>query len=142
MPLAALPVRRRNRRGNSLRLRGRTMIRRFWTVGWLHHHTIPKPKGRRQARCVIMCARKALYLPQSFFTSASIPHRMSRITSFSAALSAAPDLEATGFSPTGLKRLDAALRADVDAEVIPGAVVLVMRAGRLAFFESFGYADR
>jgi CubicO group peptidase (beta-lactamase class C family) len=41
-----------------------------------------------------------------------------------------------------LRRLEAALRADVDAEVIPGAVALVMRAGRLAFFESFGYADR
>ena len=41
-----------------------------------------------------------------------------------------------------MKRLDAALRADVDAEVIPGAVALVMRAGRLAFFEAFGYAER
>ncbi len=67
---------------------------------------------------------------------------MSKPPSFSSALSAAPEPEAAGFSPAGLKRLDAVLRADVDAEVIPGAVVLVMRAGRLAFFESFGYADR
>jgi len=67
---------------------------------------------------------------------------MSKTTSFSAAMSAVPEPEAVGFSPARLRRLDAALRADVDAEVIPGAVALVMRAGRLAFFESFGYADR
>jgi CubicO group peptidase (beta-lactamase class C family) len=67
---------------------------------------------------------------------------MSKTTLFSSALSAAPGPEAAGFSPARLKRLDAALRADVDAEVIPGAVALVMRGGRLAFFESFGYADR
>jgi CubicO group peptidase (beta-lactamase class C family) len=67
---------------------------------------------------------------------------MSKTPSFSAALSSAPEPEAAGFSPGRLKRLDAALRADVDAGVIPGAVALVLRAGRLAFFESFGYADR
>jgi CubicO group peptidase (beta-lactamase class C family) len=67
---------------------------------------------------------------------------MSKTTSFSSALSAAPGPEAAGFSPARLKRLDVALRTDVDAEVIPGAVALVMRAGRLAFLESFGYADR
>jgi len=67
---------------------------------------------------------------------------MSKTTSFSASISAAPEPEAAGFSPGRLTRLDAALRADVDAGIIPGAVALVMRAGRLAFFESFGYADR
>jgi CubicO group peptidase (beta-lactamase class C family) len=67
---------------------------------------------------------------------------MSKTTLFSAALSAAPSPDAAGFSAARLKRLDAALRADVDAGAIPGAVVLVMRSGRLAFFESFGYADR
>src|SRR5260221_7631234 len=67
---------------------------------------------------------------------------MSKPRSFTSALSAAPKPEAAAFSPTRLKRLDAALRADADGEVIPGAVALVMRAGRLAFFESFGYADR
>src|ERR1700692_569945 len=67
---------------------------------------------------------------------------MSKTPAYSSALSAAPEPEAAGFSPTRLKRLDAALRADVDAEVIPGAVALVMRAGRLAFSEPFGCADR
>jgi len=67
---------------------------------------------------------------------------MSKTTSFSSALSATPEPQAAGFSPAGLARLGAALRADVDAGVIPGAVTLVMRAGRLAFLESFGYADR
>jgi len=67
---------------------------------------------------------------------------MSKASSFSSVLGAAPTPEAAGFSPIGMKRLDAALRADVDAEVIPGAVALVMRAGRLAFFEAFGYAER
>src|SRR5882762_1620502 len=89
-----------------------------------------------------VCPRGTIFSLELFHQPGSIPYRMSKIRSFSAALSAAPDVEAAGFSPTRLKRLDAALRADVDAEVIPGAVVLVMRAGRLAFFESFGYADR
>jgi len=57
---------------------------------------------------------------------------MPEITSFSAALHAAPEPEAAGFSPARLARLGAALRADVDAAVIPGAVVLVMRGGKLA----------
>src|SRR5258707_15327418 len=84
------------------------------------------------------CPRGTIF----FHQPASIPYRMSKTTSFSAAMSAVPEPEAVGFSPARLRRLDAALRADVDAEVIPGAVALVMRAGRLAFFESFGYADR
>src|ERR1700682_2640466 len=61
VPLAAIVDRGRNRRGDSLQLRSRTNIRRFWTVGGLHRHTIPKPRGRRQARCVIICACEALY---------------------------------------------------------------------------------
>jgi CubicO group peptidase (beta-lactamase class C family) len=38
--------------------------------------------------------------------------------------------------------LSGVLRADVDAAVVPGAVALIMRGGKLAYFEAFGYADR
>src|ERR1700730_11934602 len=89
-----------------------------------------------------MCPRGTIFLPYAIHQPASIPYRMSKTPSFSSALSAAPEPGAAGFSPARLKRLDAVLRADVDAEVIPGAVALVMRAGRLAFLDSFGYADR
>ncbi len=54
----------------------------------------------------------------------------------------AADPEAAGFSSSRLARLTAALQADIEAAVIPGAVVLVVRGGNLAYFESFGYADR
>jgi CubicO group peptidase (beta-lactamase class C family) len=50
--------------------------------------------------------------------------------------------EAAGFAPSRLQRLTAALRADSDEGVIPGAVVLILRDGKLAYHEAFGYADR
>jgi Beta-lactamase len=91
-----------------------------------------------------MCACEAVFfcLKHLFTSRRPFPYRMSKTTSFSSALSATPEPKAAGFSPAGLTRLHATLRADVDAGVIPGAVALVMRAGRLAFFESFGYDDR
>jgi CubicO group peptidase (beta-lactamase class C family) len=54
-------------------------------------------------------------------------------------LEPAPD--AAGFSPTRLERLSALLRADTNAAAIPGAVVLIVRDGKTAFFEAFGHAD-
>lgn len=41
-----------------------------------------------------------------------------------------------------LERLSGVLRADVAAAVVPGAVALIMRGGKLAYFEAFGYAER
>jgi CubicO group peptidase (beta-lactamase class C family) len=38
--------------------------------------------------------------------------------------------------------LSDALHADVASGAIPGAVALIIRGGRLAFFEAFGFADR
>jgi CubicO group peptidase (beta-lactamase class C family) len=49
---------------------------------------------------------------------------------------------AAGFDATRLERIGVALRADTDAGVIPGAVALVVRNGRVAYFESFGHADK
>ena len=54
----------------------------------------------------------------------------------------APNPEAAGFSPSRLERLSTVLRADTESAAIPGAVALIMRQGRLAYFEAFGYADR
>ena len=46
------------------------------------------------------------------------------------------------FSAARLQRLSDRLRADVDAQAIPGAVALIIHAGRLAYFEAFGYRNR
>ena len=55
------------------------------------------------------------------------------------------DPEAAGFSAERLHRISDLLRADTaldgTAAHIPGAVALVMRQGRLAYFEAFGFAD-
>src|SRR5260370_42008657 len=59
MPLAAIVARERNRRGDSLRLRSRTRIRRFLTVGGLPRDTIPEPQGRRQRRSGIIWSCEA-----------------------------------------------------------------------------------
>lgn len=49
---------------------------------------------------------------------------------------------ASGFSAPGLEALGAALRADVDAAAIPGAVALIAHRGTVVYHEAFGYADR
>jgi CubicO group peptidase (beta-lactamase class C family) len=50
--------------------------------------------------------------------------------------------ERQGFSPERLARLGTALQQAVEQGEIPGAVVLIARHGRIAYFESFGYRDR
>jgi CubicO group peptidase (beta-lactamase class C family) len=67
---------------------------------------------------------------------------MSDLELLSCEAHAAPTPEAAGFSPSRLERVSAVLRADTDSAAIPGAVVLIVRAGKLAYFEAFGYADR
>ena len=50
--------------------------------------------------------------------------------------------DSSGFFPEGLRYLDSAFQAAVDVGEIPGAVVLVSRRGKIAYFEAFGYRDR
>jgi CubicO group peptidase (beta-lactamase class C family) len=53
-----------------------------------------------------------------------------------------PAPDAAGFSTLRLERLGEVLRADVAAGTIPGAVALIVRNGKLAYHEAFGYAER
>ena len=55
-------------------------------------------------------------------------------------MESAPD--ASGFSAARLERLGDLLRVDSEAAAIPGAVALIVRDGRTAYFEAFGHADR
>jgi hypothetical protein len=41
-----------------------------------------------------------------------------------------------------LTRLTAAFQAEVDKGVIPGAVVLIARKGKVAYFEAIGFQNR
>lgn len=50
--------------------------------------------------------------------------------------------EEVGFSSERLARLTAGLQADVDNKIIPGAVAIVVRKGKVAYFEAIGYRDR
>jgi CubicO group peptidase (beta-lactamase class C family) len=50
--------------------------------------------------------------------------------------------EAVGISSARLKEMSAAFQAGVDKREIPGAVVLVARRGKIAYFETFGFRDR
>jgi CubicO group peptidase (beta-lactamase class C family) len=47
-----------------------------------------------------------------------------------------------GFSTERLKRLSDAFQSDVDKGLIPGAVVLIAKEGKIALFEAFGFQDR
>ena len=50
--------------------------------------------------------------------------------------------ESVGFSSARLKEMSLAFQAGVDKKEIPGAVMLVARQGRIAYFEAFGFRDR
>src|SRR5688500_13608033 len=61
---------------------------------------------------------------------------------FAQSLPRAERAEALGFSSERLKRVSAAFQADVDKGAIPGAVVLIARRGKIAYFQAFGFRDR
>jgi CubicO group peptidase (beta-lactamase class C family) len=47
-----------------------------------------------------------------------------------------------GLSKERLQRISAWIQDDVDKGVVPGAVVMVLRKGKVAYFEAFGYRDK
>ena len=51
------------------------------------------------------------------------------------------DAESVGLSSARLRRIGEALRREVEAGQLPGAVVGIMRAGKLAHLEAVGYRD-
>src|SRR4030043_1051385 len=50
--------------------------------------------------------------------------------------------ESVGLSSERLKRIDAVLKADVEQGKIPGAVLLIARKGKIAYFKSFGIGNK
>jgi len=50
--------------------------------------------------------------------------------------------EAVGFSSERLGRIDAVLTADIDRGKIEGAVVLIARKGKIAYFKNFGMRNK
>jgi CubicO group peptidase (beta-lactamase class C family) len=50
--------------------------------------------------------------------------------------------EQLGLSWDRLERISATFREDVDRELIPGAVLLIARGGRIGYAEAFGWRDR
>src|SRR5262245_40738861 len=49
--------------------------------------------------------------------------------------------ESVGLSSARLRRIGEALRRDIEAAQLPGAVVGIMRGGKLAHLEAVGYRD-
>lgn len=58
------------------------------------------------------------------------------------ALPPAPSPAAAGFSAARLQRLTNKFEGDVRSGAIPGAVVLIVRNGKVAYFKTFGERDR
>ena len=50
--------------------------------------------------------------------------------------------EEVGMSSERLSRLTSGLKADVDKGVIPGAVGIILRKGKIAYLEAIGFQDR
>ncbi len=49
--------------------------------------------------------------------------------------------EQAGFSAAGLARIDAYLKNEIDQNKIPGAIMMIQRNGKTAYFNSFGVRD-
>lgn len=49
--------------------------------------------------------------------------------------------EETGFSSAGLARIDAYLKNEIATDKIPGAIMMIQRNGKTAYFNSFGVRD-
>jgi len=49
--------------------------------------------------------------------------------------------EAAGFNKAGLERLEAYLKNEIATNMIPGAIMMIQRNGRTAYFRSFGVRD-
>jgi CubicO group peptidase (beta-lactamase class C family) len=49
--------------------------------------------------------------------------------------------EEAGFSSAGLARIDAYIKNEIATEKIPGAIMLIQRNGKTAYFNSFGVRD-
>ena len=62
--------------------------------------------------------------------------------SFAQPLPMAAHPEDVGFSSKRLETNRAVLKADVEAKRVPGAVLLIARNGKIAFYDSVGYQDR
>ena len=54
----------------------------------------------------------------------------------------AKNAEEVGLSSERLKRITAGFKNDVDKGAIPGAVILVARKGKVAYYETIGFQDR
>jgi CubicO group peptidase (beta-lactamase class C family) len=50
--------------------------------------------------------------------------------------------EKVGLSKERLQRISVWIQGDVDKGIVPGAVVMVLRKGKIAYYEAFGYRDR
>src|SRR5712671_3380684 len=50
--------------------------------------------------------------------------------------------EEIGFAPDRLERVTKAFQGYVDSGQIPGAVVLIARKDKVAYFQAFGFRDR
>src|SRR5262249_55184725 len=50
--------------------------------------------------------------------------------------------EDVGMSSERLKRVTSVFQAEVDNKTIPGAVILIARRGKIAYFEALGFRDR
>ena len=47
-----------------------------------------------------------------------------------------------GLSKERLQRISVWIQGDVDKGIVPGAVVMVLRKGKIAYYEAFGYRDK
>ena len=76
------------------------------------------------------------------FAAAAVLAAAITVPAFAQNLPRAATPEEVGLSSERLKRLTDRFLAGVESNEIPGAVVLIARNGKIAYFEAFGFRDR
>ena len=66
---------------------------------------------------------------------------LSAVTAWAQGLPPARPVE-VGLSAERLDRIGSALRGEIEKGKFPGAIALIARKGRVAYFESFGFRDK
>jgi CubicO group peptidase (beta-lactamase class C family) len=100
----------------------------FLSYPWKSNYYLMKGGGKMKSAKRIILVVLFLILAVSISGAQSIPQASSP--------------EEVGLSKERLQRISAWIQADVDKKVIPGAVVMVLRKGKIAYSEAFGYQDR
>src|SRR5664279_2044880 len=102
-----------------------------------HHQVMPRSFGRQDPTSERIQMLSSIRLP-SVAVAATLFFVVPNAFAEGLVLAKPRD---TGFTSAGLARLDAYIKNEIAGNKIPGAVMMIQRNGKTAYFSSFGVRD-